>query len=552
MIDSYEVISKTSPDIKKEKEVINLPSIQTISKNIDLRNPIINNQDRKLDISNTLNNKSPSENQIFKFQINNQGLKNFEINKEVNILNKKHHFKTSNLLDLNSKNDLTLSFLLNKNQNKCKDLELTKIYDVRKITDNRFSFYDPLLKSSYNDRSFHSLEQNNCDDFQKKKVNLETTNTNKNIKQKNQISNDSHTKKKKTNFNENNSVTKNNEIENVNQSNINIYNKKDFFLNQKNFFNFDSLFKISNDSDVFQKLKLKSESNNLKNYDTKKVLKLSNDNNNEYDIISNDHNNNNLVINEIKKLFKNSFLQRVYLGSIIYNSTTTWSNLQISHLHGLKSEHRKRFIEIKYAFEERLKDHNQQKKYIPIIPPLDNVYINSLIEIKIPFRHIFKFKTEFHTIIEKKREVWGGLNGIYTDDSDILCILSHLGFFNNSINLTQWNNEWSKEDIIIPLNSTAKNCINSVFKNKVDQIHGDLSVEILLLPKLSSYYGFYANGINSRSWTGSNKHSGLSIAVYNIKWQNINSYLMEKQFVQMYRKELLNDIKIEKNSSNEG
>ena len=236
----------------------------------------------------------------------------------------------------------------------------------------------------------------------------------------------------------------------------------------------------------------------------------------------------------IKELLTELFPSRQYLGTIIYNPTTTWETLQTSQLYGLKPEHHERFQEIKDLFEER--SHDATVKYIPTIPPLSNDYINCVIEVKIPYAHIRRFKLDFETVI-RKRELWGGAGGVYTDDSDLLCVLTHLGLFNNTIDLKQWNSKWVPADIIKPHTQESENDPQDIDHG----VYGDLSVEILLLPRLPLYPGYYANQINSRSWIGNNKHRGLSIAIHNIKWESCGTYLRDKSIFKRYHQELIQD-----------
>lgn len=235
----------------------------------------------------------------------------------------------------------------------------------------------------------------------------------------------------------------------------------------------------------------------------------------------------------IIEILKQYFPVRHSLGTIIYSTTNTWSNLQLDQLVGLKPEHKLRFKEIKHNYELTLKESSQLRtKYLPIIPPLSNDYINHLLEIKIPYRFIKYFKESLnYGSVKQDRELWGGASGIYTDDSDILSILTHIGLFNDSkdVDLSDWNNKWNKNDIIYP-------------KNTKQDEHTDLSVTVLILPNLPKYHGFYNNGINSRSWLDNNhSHNGLSIAIYNIKFEKIGSYLNERLIFKKYQAEQAKD-----------
>lgn len=70
-----------------------------------------------------------------------------------------------------------------------------------------------------------------------------------------------------------------------------------------------------------------------------------------------------------------------------------------------------------------------------------------------------------------QRALWG--TDVYTDDSDLLAVLKHLGY------------SFSK--------------------------HNDVCVKILLLPPLKQYKGCLRNDISSRNWT--TKHDGISYMV---------------------------------------
>lgn len=225
-----------------------------------------------------------------------------------------------------------------------------------------------------------------------------------------------------------------------------------------------------------------------------------------------------LNLEPINQIIKELFPQRHFLGTLIYNPTTTWETLQTAELYGLKPELQNRFNEIKQEFIVRKKYQPFGGiRYIPTLPPLPSEYINTIIEVKIPFRHIILFKQDIANELIT-RELWGGASGIYTDDSDILQVLMHLGLFNNTIDLSIWNKKWTTKDLIKPLQSQLDNNDDGTNFGIDKDVYGDLSVEILLLPNLPKYYGFYQNGINSRSWLIS-YHSGLSFAVYNVKWE---------------------------------
>lgn len=248
-----------------------------------------------------------------------------------------------------------------------------------------------------------------------------------------------------------------------------------------------------------------------------------------------------LTINkdEIVEILAELFPSRHNLGTLVYNPTTTWSTLQTSQLTGLKPEHHERYQQIKEDYAARLKEEyfRLSSKYIPMIPPFANDYINHLLEIKIPYKFIKLFKEELDEgQIPLNRAIWGGASGVYTDDSDVLLALAHLGFFNGAINLKEWNNKWVPSDIIVPLSA----------KEDSYGLLGDLSVTLLLLPSLPEYHGYYANGINPRLWVSYKKHNGLSYAIFNVKWEGQGSYLIDKSLFKKYRSELSDDTKTSK------
>lgn len=220
----------------------------------------------------------------------------------------------------------------------------------------------------------------------------------------------------------------------------------------------------------------------------------------------------------LNDLLKYLFPTRKHLGSIVYNPTTTWATLQIEQLHGIDKNDKIRLLEIQSRFIERLNDPYRHEKveYIPCLPPFSEAYINCFVEMKIPYKFIKEFLEDCESgRIQRKRELWGGVGGIYTDDSDILSVLKHLGVFDNNADLTEINESWKQEHIVRPLN---------IHKDGDGVELLDLSVTLLLLPTLKQYYGFFKNDINSRSWLGEQPHNGLSFGVWNIKWETYNTF----------------------------
>lgn len=232
-----------------------------------------------------------------------------------------------------------------------------------------------------------------------------------------------------------------------------------------------------------------------------------------------------------EKAIEELFPNKRHLGTIVYNPTTTWSTLQIDQMHGLKPEDKSRLLEIKQEYEHRVSQTytKEEHMYIPVIPPLPESYVNSFVEVKIPYKYVKE-----HIIlsmsgkVQRRRELWGGLSDIYTDDSDILSVLTHLGLFNNSLDLSATNPSWAHKDVIRPL---------KVYHDEDGFELLDLSVTILLLPPLLRYHGFYRNGINSRSWLGDSSHDGLSYGVFNLKWETLLTFIDERNLYKWSLKE---------------
>lgn len=100
-------------------------------------------------------------------------------------------------------------------------------------------------------------------------------------------------------------------------------------------------------------------------------------------------------------------------------------------------------------------------------------FIGATLDVRIPVR----FFDDDHNVALRKRYIYGGSEGIYTDDSDAAAILRQRGF----------------------VLSAGSAVIKATFK---------------VLPRLERYDGVEMNGIRSRSWR---KHSGLSLAFVEAK-----------------------------------
>ncbi|CAN3475919.1 hypothetical protein DICA1_F05094 [Diutina catenulata] len=249
---------------------------------------------------------------------------------------------------------------------------------------------------------------------------------------------------------------------------------------------------------------------------------------------------------EIKALVNELNPVRSVLGTIVYNPTTTWGTLQISQLPGLREEDFERLLEAKHNYVEKVHSNYGLTQYIPMIPPLSSAYVNFTLEIKIPRRFLERFQLELRQN-KTNRDVWGGAGGVYTDDSNVLGVLAHLGLFDGELDLSEWNSRW--KGLMLPNDPSTTVAPDSegaddTFDDPMDEtganIPGDLSVELLLLPPLPAYHGYYAHGINTRTWTEST-HNGLSYAVRNAKWESATTYLRDKTTFKRYQAEMAQD-----------
>lgn len=237
----------------------------------------------------------------------------------------------------------------------------------------------------------------------------------------------------------------------------------------------------------------------------------------------------------LRDLLDDLYPHRHHLGTILYSPTTTWATLQIEQLHGLREHDRQRLLDIRSGWEARLEERYTSEKlaYIPMLPPLTEAYINCFVEVKIPYKHIKQFLEQMSEgKVQRTRELWGGAGGLYTDDSNLLSVLCHLGLFSGNFNLTDCNDTWTKADVVRPL----------VVKRDSDGVELlDLSVTLLMLPTIKQYHGFFRNGINSRSWIGDSVHDGLSFGVFSVKWETYVSSLSERNLRKIAQRENMDD-----------
>ncbi|KAF9358127.1 hypothetical protein BGX26_002418 [Mortierella sp. AD094] len=121
---------------------------------------------------------------------------------------------------------------------------------------------------------------------------------------------------------------------------------------------------------------------------------------------------------------------------------------------------------------------------------------NSLLEVRVASPYL-----TYDNVKVKRRELWG--TEIYTDDSDIVAMLIHGGFF---IPPTSINS--SEQDSIQP-NSQQHNFAAEPIKHICPAY--DLAITLRVMPKLIKYQGSIRHRIKSRTWgTG---HDGVSLKI---------------------------------------
>lgn len=156
--------------------------------------------------------------------------------------------------------------------------------------------------------------------------------------------------------------------------------------------------------------------------------------------------------------------------------------------------------------------YNFAEQYTPncFLPLFGRNEINNLVKIKIDPVEITKFLTGASKRTYN-REIWGA--DIYTDDSDPLLALQHVGFFEKVF--VKGANAGEKQSP----KRTPGNYANpdNVIGGPYISPDTRLEVTIILLDKLQSYAGINRYGVNSRSWLGPAAHDGLSFGIYEIK-----------------------------------
>ncbi|KAG0202940.1 hypothetical protein BGX33_009387 [Mortierella sp. NVP41] len=125
---------------------------------------------------------------------------------------------------------------------------------------------------------------------------------------------------------------------------------------------------------------------------------------------------------------------------------------------------------------------------------------NSLLEVRIASTYL-----TYDNVKVKKREVWG--TDVYTDDSDVVAMLIHAGYF-----IPPTHSQCTDEDSLHPT-SQMHNFVSNPIKHICPGF--DLAVTLRVMPKLIRYQGSIRNRIKSRTW--SSGHDGVSFRIESIR-----------------------------------
>lgn len=155
-------------------------------------------------------------------------------------------------------------------------------------------------------------------------------------------------------------------------------------------------------------------------------------------------------------------------------------------------------IELPYPY-------NFEQQYTPncFLPSFNTENINSLVKIKIDAAELNRFLAGDSKRLEN-REIWG--TDIYTDDSDPLMALQHVGFF-----------EPKTGGLVGKRTPANMHNQDNVIGGEFVPFESSLEVTILFLDCLQGYSGLNRYGIVARSWLDSVSHDGLSFGIYEIK-----------------------------------
>ncbi|KAF9897267.1 hypothetical protein BX616_005897 [Lobosporangium transversale] len=125
---------------------------------------------------------------------------------------------------------------------------------------------------------------------------------------------------------------------------------------------------------------------------------------------------------------------------------------------------------------------------------------NSMLEVRVASSYL-----TYNNAKIKKREVWG--TDVYTDDSDVVAMLIHSGFYIPPLNANS-----TEQDLLHPT-SQQHNFVPEPIKHICPGF--DLAVTLRVLPKLVKYQGSIRHRIKSRTWnTG---HDGVSFKIESIR-----------------------------------
>ncbi|KAF9999812.1 hypothetical protein BGZ65_004880, partial [Modicella reniformis] len=125
---------------------------------------------------------------------------------------------------------------------------------------------------------------------------------------------------------------------------------------------------------------------------------------------------------------------------------------------------------------------------------------NSSLEVRVASPYL-----TYDNIKVKKRELWG--TDIYTDDSDVVAMLIHAGYFIPPINI-----RGNDQDSIQP-DGQQHNFAAEPIKHICPSY--DLAVTLRVLPTLIKYQGSIRNRIKSRTWNS--KHDGQSLRIESVR-----------------------------------
>ncbi|KAG0374994.1 hypothetical protein BGX24_009674 [Mortierella sp. AD032] len=125
---------------------------------------------------------------------------------------------------------------------------------------------------------------------------------------------------------------------------------------------------------------------------------------------------------------------------------------------------------------------------------------NSLLDVRIASTYL-----TYDNVKVKRREVWG--TDIYTDDSDVVAMLIHAGYF-----IPPTHAQCTDEDSLQPIHQ-HHNFVSGPIKHICPGF--DLAVTLRVMPKLIKYQGSIRHRIKSRTWnTG---HDGVSFRIESIR-----------------------------------